>query len=195
MLVPMNQEDLLEAFCSISIAEERLLESYSETLAVVRAKQRVLDGPMPFTLRDEIELHKRVMTYADACISQISTMQKLMGLSRLNFPLSHDLLRKFRDRNHHIGYKPFMPYRCEGRSHFYTWPVLRLIKAIQEEHPRWCAEPTQSTLIELLEENHKYVLELISQEKQKFFKNGQSPRFFEVYRIAEICFGQPKEKP
>lgn len=185
----MKDADLLEAFVSITIAEERVVETYSDVTAAVKVKQLVLDGPMPFTLRDEIELHRRIIAYADASISSISTLQKLLGLGRLTFPLCHDLLRKFRDCNHHVGYKPFAPYRSEGGARFYIWPVLRRFQPIKDAHADWCDTPCRETIEDLLRENHEYVIALVLDQKRKLSNSVRNPRFFDKYALGEICFG------
>src|SRR5487761_1911796 len=97
------------AFLSFSIGEERVTDSHRALLAAIDAKLWQLKGPIPFTIRDEIDLHKHVLQYIDSCISQISTMQRMMGMPRLEFPVHHDLLRLFRDHNHHVGYLAFVP--------------------------------------------------------------------------------------
>lgn len=184
----MKREAVADAFVSIIIAEERLLETYFEAMAACQAKQLVLIGPMPFSLRDEIDLNKRIMAYADACISIINTMQKLLGLERLRFPLGHNLLRKFRDQNHHLGYKPFQPYRTHDSANFYIWPVLSSIKAIRDEHPEWCKKACKTTVDELLAENHKYIISLVSSQKQKFHQNGYVVKFNDAYHAGVISF-------
>ncbi|MDD2918888.1 hypothetical protein [Rhodoferax sp.] len=186
-----EDETKTNAFLSFSIGEERVTDSHRALLAAIDAKLCQLKGPVPFTIRDEIDLHKHVLQYIDSCISQISTMQKLMGLPRLEFPVHHDLLRLFRDHNHHVGYLAFVPLAStKGAPDFFAWPTLQMIDAVKQKHKKWVAAVPQTTLSELIYLNHAYVLSVIEGEKQKFQSNGV-PLFTirKEYPMGVIYFG------
>jgi len=181
------------AFLSFSIGEERVTDSHRALLSAIDAKLCQLKGPIPFTIRDEIDLHKHVLQYIDSCISQISTMQKLIGMPSLEFPVHHDLLRLFRDHNHHVGYLAFVPLAStKGATDFFAWPILQMIDAVKQNHKEWVeAVPTpQTNLSELVYLNHTYILSLIEGEKQKFQRNGVPLfGFRKEYPLGAIHFG------
>jgi hypothetical protein len=178
------------AFFSFSIGEERVIDSHRALLAAIDAKLWQLKGPIPFTIRDEIDLHKHVLQYIDSCISQISTMQRLMGMSRLEFPVHHDLLRLFRDHNHHVGYVAFAPMGSAKGTDFFAWPILQKIDAVKQKHKEWVASVPQTTLGELIDLNHVYIFSIIEKEKQKFQSNGVPLfKFRPEYPLSAIHFG------
>jgi hypothetical protein len=119
-------------------------------------------------------------------------MQKFAGLPRQRFPLPHDLLRKYRDDNHHNGYHPFAPYRSGEVVNFFIWPVLRTIEAVKQTHPEWCRCSTDETLGVLLKDNQQYMTNLSEQAKNNLDSTGAHLRFHQDYRMGEIGFGSVK---
>ncbi|MCK6423715.1 MAG: hypothetical protein L6Q75_01325 [Burkholderiaceae bacterium] len=186
----MELNSLLRAFTSVLLGEERVKDSYLAASRTLQLKQCLLAGPLPFSLRDELDLNRDVLAYVDTCISQISTMQKLAGLPRLSFPILHALLRMFRDYNHHVGYHPFVPYRCPNDpTEFYVWPVLRILPGVRDKYGSWWGTPNRLTLGEMLTENQGYLLELIAKTKTTPAFVSLDLKFHKVYQIGELSFG------
>lgn len=179
------------AFLSFSIGEERVTDSHRALLSAIDAKLSQLKGPIPFTIRDEIDLHKHVLQYIDSCISLISIMQKALGMPRLEFPVQHILLRSFRDHNHHVGYLAFVPLESTKRViDFFAWPVLIRINSGNEKHKEWAKAIPQVTLGELIDQNQTYILGLIEEEKKNFQSNGVPLfKFRKEYPMGAIHFG------
>ena len=190
MTLSTIKDNLGRAFLSISIGEERVLNSYSDARTIIESKKQQLKGIIPFTLRDELEVNRRILQYSDACISQISMMQRITGLSKLEFPIYHDLLRIYRNRNHHVGYFSFRPMRSTLEIiDFFIWPILVQMEEVKESYPEWCKIPDRSTLSDLIEKNHEYVISLIEQEKRKFKIDGIKFIFKSEYHLGDIHFG------
>jgi hypothetical protein len=180
-----------DAFLSFSIGEERVTDSHRTLHSAIDAKLSQLKGPIPFTIRDEIDLHKHVLQYIDSCISLISIIQKALGMPRLDFPVQHILLRSFRDHNHHVGYLAFVPLEStKGATDFFVWPVLSQIKSGNDKQREWTNVISQETLGELIAKNHTYILGIIENEKNIFQRNGMPLfKFRKDYPIGAIHFG------
>ncbi len=165
-----TKETASKAFLSFTIGEERVQESYCDLLTAIDAKLLQLKGQIPFTIRDEIELHKRVLQYIDSCIALINIMKNLMDLPKLTFPPHHYLLRAFRDHNHHVGYLAFVPMGSftDGTDFFVTPTLMRVDGA-----KNISCIPETTVLKDLINMNHDYICEIIGSEKQKFLHNGE----------------------
>lgn len=186
----LMSQKFTEAFLSVMVGEEHVRNTYFEAVGVLNAKKLLIVGVMPHTFRDELDLHHSVLNFANACIAQISTLQKLTNLSKQEFPLEHDLLRKFRDRNHHVGYFRFQPTHVldDDSKEFYVWPVLKRLDSVMEKYPEWCLRPSKLSLSALLETNLKYVVELTT--SQMSFFRGYNLKFYEGDRLNQLLLGQ-----
>ena len=50
--------------------------------------------------------------------------------------------------------------------------MLNMIDAVKQKHKEWVATTPQTTLGELIDLNHAYILSIIEKEKKKFQSNG-----------------------
>jgi hypothetical protein len=187
----MELEKFLNAFVSFSIGEEQVHKSYSDLTTSLNEKIRLIEGPLPFTLRDEIDLHNRVMRYIDSCIAQMEIMRNLLSMQYLDFPFEHFILRKYRNINHHDLYLPFKPVKSDIGLKFFVWPALNRVAEIKEKYPAWCTSASDLTLEDLIKIHHEYMLSHISKERQKFELTGLTPKFRDDYVFGEISFGMP----
>jgi hypothetical protein len=129
------------------------------------------------------------MANADAGISLISALQKMSLAERLEFPLAHDLVRFFRDKNHHVEYEPFRPVRCMGKVDFLAWPVLRILPAVKKKYPKWSAQPKSLTLSKLLQRNHEYVAQIASRASDMLTASGLQGVVYQKYQVGELHIG------
>ena len=63
------------------------------------------------------------------------------------------------------------------------------MEEVKESYPEWCKIPDRSTLSDLIEKNHEYVISLIEQEKRKFKIDGIKFIFKSEYHLGDIHFG------
>ncbi len=154
--------DIKQQFLSVTVGRENLVNTHARAKAVIAGKRAFLDGPIPFQFRDEMDVHHSVLDFANAAVSQISVLKNMLGLSTQKFPEEHKLIREFRNHNHHVGYKGFMPVHIasEKTIDFYVWPILCHDEYFKEKFPKWCSEPSKLLLIDLLDANLSYVQSL-----------------------------------
>jgi hypothetical protein len=158
-----NKQEMASAYYMSLIDQEHVVESYSYAKSTLELKSRLLFNPLGFTLRDELDLHRSVLTFATACISHITTLQKKAGLGKLDFPNYHDFLRMFRDFNHHEHYLSFGPTRAsiageKEEIDFFVFSTLGQIPALKKKYPGWVKHFRSLTLSRLLDLNYQYVL-------------------------------------
>lgn len=169
-----DNQEIAKVYYTCLVDQEHVIETYSKAISILELKKRLLDIPLGYSLRDELDLHKAVMSFSTASISHIITLQKQAELKKLNFPIYHDLLRKFRDFNHHEHYLSFGPAQVSvaGESlgvDFYVYNTLKSIPAIKNAYQSWCQSPRNLTLDTLLRKNYEYVLELSQSQLQSKF--------------------------
>ncbi|EGG92816.1 hypothetical protein IMCC1989_2587 [gamma proteobacterium IMCC1989] len=169
-----NDIALSTAYYACLVDQEHVIETFSRARSILELKTQLLNSPLEFTLRDELDLHRAVMAFATACISHISTLQKRAGLEKLTFPIYHDFLRLFRDFNHHEHYISFTPYRAsiagedQGKD-FYVFTTANQIPAIKAKYPEWLRKVRKLNLESLLILNYKYLASLSEEAQRKKF--------------------------
>lgn len=173
-----------EAFLAFVVGEERVRDSFLLAQMTLAAKRSVLNSPVPFTIRDEIDLHKALLTYVDACISIISTLQKRTALPYQTFPDCHTVLREFRDRNHHNGYVAFRPIDTPIGRDFFVWPMTFISGIAPGQREAGEEENPYLLLSTLIEGNHAYIMGLVDEQREFFYENGR-PRF--MLRAEYVC--------
>ncbi|MBI5790482.1 MAG: hypothetical protein HZA63_03295 [Rhodocyclales bacterium] len=173
---PNGNDVLRKAFFTFTVGEERVQDAFLASKAILASKRLILSSPIPFSIRDEIELHKALLTYVDACISMIEVMIAQMGMVRQDFPLSHELLRQFRNRNHHNGYAAFMPVDTPIGRDFYVWPIIFNNGMVSKESSEDQSANPYLLLSDLIDQNQSYVMALIDSQRKAFYVNGH-PRF------------------
>ncbi len=186
----MTQSEFLKAFKSLALSLDRVHASFGQVSICLAEKLRILSGPLPFTIRDEIELNRKTLDNVDASISLISALQKVDLIGRLELPLGHNLLRLYRNENHHVGYVPFKPVLCSGKIDFYVWASLYHLASVKAEHSEWTQTPTALTLMKLLHDNHEYILGISEEAEKRLSSSGYSGLFVSDYTVGELALGK-----
>jgi hypothetical protein len=169
-----DKKELAKAYFACLVDQEHVVETFFQAKSALKLKSQLLNSPLEFTLRDELDLHRAIMAFATSCISHITTLQKMAGLEQLDFPNYHDFLRCFRDFNHHEFYLPFTPYSAsiageDQVNDFYVYTTISQIPAIKKGYSEWLKKTRRLNLSSLLDLNYTYVINLS--------KNIQSEKF------------------
>lgn len=191
----MDKADLGKALHAYNVGFPYIRASYFDCIHTIELQITLLAHHVPYSIQSEIDINAKVMNYINLCIRHMNVFMTYGLTGKLDFPIEHNLLRFFRDYNHHDTDCVFRPISCasaDGLSsiNFYIYPILFAIPAIKNRYPEWCRRGNPAVLSDLLERNQRYVQNMFDLAREKMGGDTVMAKYNGEYYFGAIGLGK-----
>jgi hypothetical protein len=191
----MDKSDLGKALHAYNVGLPYIRSSYFDCIHTIELHVALLAHHVPYSIQSEIDVNAKVMNYVNLCVRHMNVFRKYRLTEKLEFPIEHNLLRFFRDFNHHNADCVFRPIRVSSADRtttidFFIYPILYTIPAIKARYPEWCRRGNPAVLSDLLERNQRYVEKVFDQARDKMGGDSVAAKYNGEYYFGEAFFGK-----
>jgi hypothetical protein len=185
----LTKEELGRALHAYNVGLPYIRAGYWDCIHLLELQLSLLSHHVPYSIQAEIEINTKLMNYINLCVRYINVFKTFKVIEWLDFPIEHELLRRFRDYNHHNADHVFRPITSRHGTEFYIWPNLFQIPAIAERYPEWCRRGTYAVLSDLLARNQKYVETIFDSARQAMGGDAVMAKYIGEYHLGHIHLG------
>lgn len=191
----MDKADIGKALHAYNVGFPYIRASYFECIHTIELQVTLLAHHVPYSIQSEIDINAKLMNYTNLCIRYMNVFKSYGLTGKLDFPIEHNLLRLFRDFNHHDAscvFRPMSSASSDGASpiDFYIHPILFVIPAIKERYPEWCRRGSPAVLSDLLERNQRYVESVFGFAREKMGGDAVMAKYNGEYYFGACFFGK-----
>lgn len=191
----MDKSDLGKALHAYNIGLPYIRSLFFDCIHTIELQVTLLAHNVPYSIQSEIDVNAKVMNYVNLCIRHMNVFKAYGLTERLAFPIEHNLLRLFRDFNHHHADCVFRPIRMgysdrASAIDFFIHPILYRIPKVKAQYPEWCRRGSPAVLSDLLERNQRYVERVFDQARDKMRGESVTAKYNGEYYFGEIYFGK-----